>query len=112
MDEGWTLQDELELAKEAGGVYRAFRGDEEPGQVPAPSRSQAVTAPEAAQLTGTGGNGGRNLLIPALAALVVGWIAWKASGKPMVGLIAALVAGLIAWFLFARQKAPVAAAAA
>jgi hypothetical protein len=109
MDDSWSLEDDIALLKEAEGIYSNYRDDGDPGQIPQPSRQPASGSPSATQRPGNGGAGGMGkLLVPALAALVVGWIAWKASGKPLVGLIAALVAALIAYFLFSRSPAPAA----
>jgi len=98
MGDDFGLDDLVDLAKEGGGLYRAYTGDE-PGQVPAPPRQQGPAAPQqpAAAAAGMGFNG---ILVPILAALVLGWIGWKVSGKPLVGFLAAAVAFAVAWFFF------------
>lgn len=111
MDEAFGLDDLKELVNTGAGAYATVRGKGDDGARPDPSRTQVNQAPTEVQRPGLGGGGGLGrFLIPALAALVVGYLVWKGTGRPQTGILAAVLAALVAWFLFSRKPAAAAAA--
>lgn len=106
MNDEFSLTDLTNLVHEGQGLALAIQGKPEAGTVPQPARAQdpGGSAPAGRdKMPGGGPSGGkggtRKILIALLAALVLGYLGWKGTGKPLVGLAGAVVAFLAAWFL-------------